>query len=113
MGCDLREARGREVRQDVQGDVGCPRGRRTFEEPSHLEEEDATIQSCSRQRRLLTVTVNQRLNFKGTAGHDSCCLDRSTVLGFQKYLISTFINPVILSAANLTQKPKAAGFESN
>lgn len=35
------------------------------------------------------------------------------LLGFQKYFISTFINPVILSAANLTQKPKAAGFECN
>lgn len=63
MGCDLSEARGREVHQDVQGNVGCPRGRRTFEESSHLEE-DNIIQSCAQQRRLLTVTVKQRLNFK-------------------------------------------------
>lgn len=70
MGCDLSEVRGREVHQDVQGNVGCPRGQRTFEESSQLEEEN-TIQSYSRQRWLLTVTVNQRLNFKWTMG----CLD--------------------------------------
>lgn len=43
MGCDLSEARGREVHQDVQGNVECPRGRRMFEESSHLEEENTAI----------------------------------------------------------------------